>query len=191
MISHHCQTKINYFNLLFWIYENILWFKVTMWDFILVKINKSFCNWFGNVSESLFRERLILLGKWGKRLVTKMLHDNVNGIMGLIRVDNFDNVRMRDVFKYFDLLEDDFSFLLWTHFELFIWFDYTRHIIIDTISISNFSKGTFSNDLIKNIILLLDGFGIFNGWKFEDFLVFTITISFRLMMIILWFDRFR
>jgi len=115
---------------------------------------------------------VVLFGVTSKGLVTKMLHNDVNRIICLKRINDFNNVRMRNVFKYFDLLGDSFLFLLGIHFKFFIGFDYTGHSIIFSISVSNFSKSSFSNDFIQNVILLLYDFGIFNGWKFKVFLMF-------------------
>ena len=139
---------------------------------MLMEVNKSLCNWLGDIFKSLFRQGMILFGIRSKWLVTKMLHDDVNCIISLKRINDFDNVWMWNVFKYFDLLDDSFLFLLGVHFELFIGFNNTGHSIIFSISISNFGKSSLSNDLIENVILMLYCFRIFNGWKFKVFLMF-------------------
>lgn len=92
---------------------------------------------------------------------------------------------MRDVFKYLDLLKDGFFLLLWTHFELLVRLYDTWHIVSFSIGFSYLGKCSFTDNLIEDVILVVDCFGIFNRWKFENFII--LQVRFDLRDGILWF----
>lgn len=92
---------------------------------------------------------------------------------------------MGDIFEYLNFLGDDFLFLLGVDFELLVGLNHTRHSIDFPISVSNFSKSSFTNDLIEDVILLLDYFRIFNRWKFK--VVMMLGMGFGLDGVILRF----
>lgn len=184
MISHHGQSQIDYFNLILWIYKNILWFQVPVRNFVLMQVNQSFCDWFCDTSENLLINWMVLFYKSCQWVVAETLHYDVYSFGCLVRINNFNYVGMRNVFQDFNLFGNGFLFFSGGHSKFFVRFNNTWQSISFPIGPSNFCKGSFANNLIQNVFLVIDCFAIFYRWKTHHF--FTSNLFERFWRMLSW-----
>lgn len=133
-----------------------------MWYLFLMQIYQSFRDWFRNFFESLLLKRWMLFCIAGERMITEMLHDNVESVLSLVWVNYFDYVRMRNAFQYLYLLHNRLLLFARIHLELIVGFYHTLHSISFSISYPHLRKSSFTNNLVKNVKWILNDFRIFD-----------------------------